>query len=50
MNTNLLTKKDKELFVSLIMLGDDFDTALKTVLSEKEKHDNSEFYKFALEN
>ena len=42
-----LTQKELDLFKSLIRLGDSKELALKTVLSERERNNNSELYDMA---
>ena len=45
-----LTQKEQDLVKSLIRLGDTEKVAIETVLEERKKPDNSEYYRFAYTN
>jgi hypothetical protein len=45
-----LTAKEQETVKSLIKLGDTKEEAIETVLEERKRPDNSEFYRFAYTN
>lgn len=45
-----LTEKENQLLAALIRLGDSKETALKTVISERGRSDNSESYRVAYES
>ena len=46
---NNMTENEKRLFETLITLGDSKKMAVATVINERSKKDNSDFYKMAYE-
>ena len=50
MNTAILTEKEMKSFKSLVRLGDSEQLAFDTVINNREKESNFEFYRNAYEN